>query len=92
MLAAASDKRIRALVLLGAPGTTGAAINIERIKHRLDRSNLSDPEKQSLLELQKKIQAAVLAGSGLGRRFAGTATRGGTRRGSRASSATTRRR
>ena len=64
MLAAARDKRIAALALVATPGITGAELNLEQVKHALDRTNRSAADKQATIELQKKIQQAVLTGAG----------------------------
>ncbi len=64
LLAGAREKKIGALILIAAPGSTGAELILEQQRHLLDRLNLSDAEKQQKIELQKKIQAAVVAGSG----------------------------
>jgi uncharacterized protein len=64
MLAAAREKRIDALVLIAGNGTTGADLILEQQRRELDRLKLSDEEKTQKIELQKKIQAAVVSGAG----------------------------
>ena len=64
MLAAARDRRIVALALVATPGVTGAELNLEQVKHVLDRTNRSAADKQATIDLQKKIQQAVLTGTG----------------------------
>jgi pimeloyl-ACP methyl ester carboxylesterase len=64
MVAAAREKRIAALALVAAPGVTGAELNLEQVKHALDRTSRSAADKQATIELQKKIQQAVVTGSG----------------------------
>ena len=64
MLAAAKEKRIDALVLVAALGVTGVELNLYQVVHALDRSKKTDAEKQATIDLQKKIQAAVLTGKG----------------------------
>lgn len=64
MLAAAKDRRIAALALVATPGVTGAELNLEQVKHALDRTNRSAADKQATLDLQKRIQQAVLTGTG----------------------------
>jgi len=49
MLAASRDKRIAALALVATPGVTGAELNLEQVKHALDRTNRSAAEKQATL-------------------------------------------
>jgi pimeloyl-ACP methyl ester carboxylesterase len=62
MIAAEKEDRITALVLVGTMGVTGAAHNLEQVEAALNRSNRPEAEKQSTIELQKKIQNAVLTG------------------------------
>ena len=64
MLAAAKEKGIAALVLAAATGVTGAELNMQQVTHTLARSDKPDAEKQATIELQKKIQNAVVTGSG----------------------------
>ena len=64
MLAAAKNRRIAALALIATPGVTGAELNLEQVKHSLDRTNRSEADKQAVLDLQKRIQQAVLTGMG----------------------------
>jgi pimeloyl-ACP methyl ester carboxylesterase len=64
MLAAAKENRIGALVLMGTSGVTGAELNLYQVTHALDRSSRPEAEKQSTIDLQKRIQSAVLTGSG----------------------------
>jgi pimeloyl-ACP methyl ester carboxylesterase len=64
MLAGQREKKIGALILTATPGTTGAELILEQQRHILDRMNIPDAEKQQKIEVQKKIQAAVAAGSG----------------------------
>jgi uncharacterized protein len=64
MLAASKDKQITALVLAAAIGGTGADVNLEQVTHSLSRSNKTDAEKQTTIDLQKRIQQAVLTGTG----------------------------
>jgi pimeloyl-ACP methyl ester carboxylesterase len=64
MLAASKDKRIAALVLAATPGITGAEHNLEQVKRALDRTNRSAADKQATIDLQQKIQQAVLTGAG----------------------------
>jgi pimeloyl-ACP methyl ester carboxylesterase len=64
MLAAAREGRVASLVLAATAGVTGAALNMEQVKRAVERSGRSEADKQSTLELQKKIQEAVLTGVG----------------------------
>ena len=65
MLAASEEKKkIAALALIAAPGTTGADLVLEQQRHQLDGLGLPDDEKQRRIELQKRIQLAVISGNG----------------------------
>src|SRR5262249_5587486 len=60
LLAAAKEKRVSAVALAAVPGASGAELNIYQVTHALERSNKSPAEQQAIIDLQKKIQAAVL--------------------------------
>jgi hypothetical protein len=64
MLAAARDKRITALLCIDAPSTTGADLALEQQQLVLDRLKATPAERAQKIDLQKKIQAAVLTGKG----------------------------
>ena len=65
LVAAAKDKRIAALVLVAAPGVSGSDLVLAQQKRLLDRSNLSDADKQARIDLQKQIHEAVITGKGV---------------------------
>jgi pimeloyl-ACP methyl ester carboxylesterase len=64
LLAASREKKIAGIVSIDAPSTTGAELALEQQAHVLDRLNASPAERAQKIELQKKIQAAVLTGTG----------------------------
>ncbi len=64
LTAADTKKRIAALALLATPGTTGAELVLEQQRHLLDRMTLPEGEKRDRMELQQKIQDAVVSGQG----------------------------
>jgi uncharacterized protein len=64
LLAASRDKRIAAVVSIAGPSTTGAELVLEQQQHVLETMKMSDAERQAKIELQKKIQAAVMSGKG----------------------------
>jgi fermentation-respiration switch protein FrsA (DUF1100 family) len=64
MLAASQEKKIAAIALVATPATTGADLVLEQQQHLLDKLTLPAAEKQSRIDLQKKIQRAVITGSG----------------------------
>jgi hypothetical protein len=64
LLAAGRENRIAALVLIAAPGMTGAELNLAQVTRALAQADRPEAEKQATIELQKKIQSAVLTGNG----------------------------
>ena len=64
LLAAARDKRIAGIVSIDAPSTSGAELALEQQQHALDQLKASPAERAQKIELQKRIQAAVLSGKG----------------------------
>ena len=64
LIAASREKKIDGIVTMAAPGSTGADLVLEQQRHALGLMKLSDADKQAKIELQKKIQAAVVSGSG----------------------------
>src|SRR5581483_1076593 len=65
LVAAEKDKHIAAVGLLATPGVTGADLILAQQAHQLDRMTLSGAERQEKIELQKKLQAAIVSGKGL---------------------------
>lgn len=64
MLAAAREDKIKALALVATIGVTGAELNLAQVTHTLSRSTRPEAEKQATLDLQKRIQTAVITGQG----------------------------
>jgi len=64
LLAAAREKKIASVVLVGAPGSSGADLVMEQQRHQLDLMKTSDAERQAKIDLQQRVQAAVLSGKG----------------------------
>lgn len=64
MLAAAREKQIGSLILIAAPGTLGSELILEQQRHTLDLMKVPDAERQSKIDLQKRIQAAVVTDKG----------------------------
>jgi len=64
LLEAAKNGRIAALAVLGAPGVVGSDVVLAQQRRILDRSSLSEADKQGRVELQKKIHEAVISGKG----------------------------
>ena len=64
MLAAAKNKDVAALALMATPGVTGAELVLAQQEHLLQLTKAPPAEQQAKVELQKKIQNAVLTGAG----------------------------
>jgi pimeloyl-ACP methyl ester carboxylesterase len=64
LLAASREKQIDGVVSIAGPGVSGADLILQQQRHLLDRSSSSEADKQAKVDLQKKIQAAVLSGTG----------------------------
>ena len=60
----AGKKRVTAVALLATPGTTGGELVLEQQQYLLDKLTLPDEERQRRIDLQRKIQAAVVGGTG----------------------------
>jgi hypothetical protein len=64
LIAASRDEDISRVVTLAGPGSTGAELVLEQQRHLLEKSSMSEAEKQGKVALQKKVQQAVLTGKG----------------------------
>lgn len=64
MIAAADEDDIKSLVLIAAPGTRGADLVLEQQQHGLDLLAVSDEERRAKVDIQQRIQTAVLSGVG----------------------------
>ncbi len=64
LLAAGREKKIAGAVLLATPAASGAELVLAQQRAALGRLNIPDAEKQAKVELQQKINAAVLSGKG----------------------------
>jgi uncharacterized protein len=64
LLAAASGKAIDGVVTIDAAGVSGAELILRQQQKLLDELKLSEADRSARIELQKKIQAAVINGSG----------------------------
>ena len=64
MLAAEREKKITSLVLIAAPGMKGSDLILEQQRHALDLMSASDQERQAKIELQTRIQDAVITDKG----------------------------
>jgi len=64
MLAAAREEDISSLVLIAAPGTPGSDLILEQQKHALELMGASEEERKAKVELQTRIQEAVVTEKG----------------------------
>jgi uncharacterized protein len=64
LLAARRAGQVDAIVLVAGIGTTGAQLNLEQQQYALKTSKIPEAEHAAKIELQKKVQAAVLTGKG----------------------------
>jgi pimeloyl-ACP methyl ester carboxylesterase len=64
LLAAARERRIAGVVAMAAPSTTGAERVLEQQRHILEQMNVPPTERVAKIELQERINAAVMTGRG----------------------------
>lgn len=64
LLAARRAGEVDAIALIAGIGTTGAQLNLEQQQYALKTSKIPEAEHAAKIELQKKVQAAVLTGKG----------------------------
>ncbi|HEX4565376.1 MAG TPA: hypothetical protein VH138_02050, partial [Vicinamibacterales bacterium] len=63
-VAASHEKKIAGVVTLNASGSLGADLLLVQQRRLLDEMNLAPTDRSARIELQKKIQAAVISGKG----------------------------
>ena len=64
MIAAARQDKIATLVLVATPGVRGSEFVLEQQLQQLTQLNASEAERTEKIELQKRIQLAVISGVG----------------------------
>ena len=64
MLAAEHEDKIASLVLIAAPGMRGADLVLEQQRHALDVMGASEQDRKAKIELQTRIQEAVVTDKG----------------------------
>jgi len=64
LLAASRERRIAALVTIAAPSVTGSERVLEQQRHALERMDIPPAERVAKIELQSRINAAVMSGRG----------------------------
>lgn len=64
LMVAAREKRVAAVALIATIGITGAELNMYQVNHAMDLAKRPESERQTTIDLQRKIQQAVLTGKG----------------------------
>jgi pimeloyl-ACP methyl ester carboxylesterase len=64
LLAASRERRIAALVTIAAPSITGSERVLEQQRHVLEHMDIPPAERVAKMELQSRINAAVMSGRG----------------------------
>jgi len=64
LLAASHEEKISSLVIMSAPGIRGSELILEQQEHLLDLMNTPAEERKAKIDLQKKIQEAVVSDKG----------------------------
>lgn len=64
MLAGAKEDDIASLVLIAAPGMLGADLILEQQRHSLELLKAGEEERKAKIDVQQRIQTAVLSGVG----------------------------
>jgi pimeloyl-ACP methyl ester carboxylesterase len=64
MIAATRTDQIKSLVLIATPGTAGSDLILEQQRHLLTQSEPDVKTREAKIELQRRIQTAVLTGIG----------------------------
>lgn len=64
LLAATRERRIAGVVSIAAPSVQGSERVVEQQRHVLDRMDLAPSDRVARLELQRRINAAVMTGKG----------------------------
>jgi uncharacterized protein len=62
LLAASRERRFAAVASIAAPSTTGAELVLEQQRYMLDQTNA--PDRDAKIELQQRINTAVVTGKG----------------------------
>jgi pimeloyl-ACP methyl ester carboxylesterase len=63
-LMTAKDERVAAVGLVSTVAVSGRELNLYQVTHGLERSTRPESERQATIDLQKKIQQAVVTGLG----------------------------
>ncbi len=64
LMAAAKNDRVAAVALLSTIGGTGAELNMYQVERAAERAGRPEADRLATIDLQRRIQAAVLTGRG----------------------------
>lgn len=64
LLAARKNGRVATVALVATAGVAGTDLNLYQTTHGLERSNRTGADRQATVDLQKRIQQAVITGKG----------------------------
>ena len=64
LLAATRERRIAAVVTIASPSTSGSERVVEQQRHMLEQMNMPPADRVAKIELQTRINAAVMTGRG----------------------------
>lgn len=64
MLASAKNNRVAALALIATGAVTGSELNLYQVRHGVERAGRPEAEREATIDLQRKIQEAVVSGTG----------------------------
>jgi pimeloyl-ACP methyl ester carboxylesterase len=64
LIAATHEEKIASLILMAAPGVRGSDLILEQQQHLLELMNTPAAERQEKIDLQKRIQDAVVSSKG----------------------------
>jgi pimeloyl-ACP methyl ester carboxylesterase len=64
LIAASREKKVKAVVLVAAPGTTGYDLILEQQRHVLSQMKITPADRDARIALQQRIMDAAIKGSG----------------------------
>jgi len=64
LLTAAREKKVKAVVMIAGPGTTGYDLILEQQRHVLDGMKITPADRDARIALQRRLMDAVVSGTG----------------------------
>ncbi len=64
LIAASREKKVKAVVLVAGPGTTGYNLILEQQRHVLERMKLEPADRDARIAMQRRLMDAVVTGTG----------------------------